>query len=81
MVSLYFFSSMIIDLTLKSTPIVAFTWSGGNQTSSVNLKRKEDFPVPESPMSKTLNVAEVSEREFLRPSTDSMALFLNSFWT
>lgn len=57
MVSLYFESSTSIILTLKSTPIVAETWSGSNQVSSVKRSRILDFPVPLSPMRRSLKVA------------------------
>ncbi len=60
MVSLYFFPSTSTIFTLKSTPMVADTSSGCNHVSSVKRNKSDDFPVPESPMRRSLKVAETS---------------------
>ena len=48
---------ILIVLTLKSTPIVAAC--SGSNASSVNLRSKEDFPTPLSPIINSFNVVKI----------------------
>ena len=46
-----------MGVTLKSTPMVADVSVGRSHLSSVKRRRSDDLPVPESPISSSLNVA------------------------